>query len=142
MDNEFSQKLFQKLLMFQYCIPGSADNLWLPRSFQRITCRALTTLRPTKLARGISDIRLRSEKKYRTLVMFADSQFQRQVYSHLSCSHTNTLRLLALSGYPLNFNSFSFEYKCFHKFLNKKPDCFLITLAENQDNSGLLFAKV
>ena len=29
MDNEFFQKLFQKLLMFQYCILGSVDNLWL-----------------------------------------------------------------------------------------------------------------
>ncbi len=29
MDNEFFQKLFQRLLMFLCYIPGSANNLWL-----------------------------------------------------------------------------------------------------------------
>ena len=99
MDNEFSQILFQKLLMFQYCIPGSAGNLWLlSKELSENHMQGIDNLEANEAARGISDMHLRSGKKCRTLVMFAYSQFQQQVYSHLSCSYTNTLRQLALSG--------------------------------------------
>jgi len=46
-------------------------------------------------------------KNCRTLAMFVDSRFQRQGYWHLSCLYFNTLRLLALSGYPV------FDYSLF-----------------------------
>lgn len=88
MDNEFSQKLFQKLLMFLYCILGSVDNLWLlSKELSENHMQGIDNPEANESVQGTSDMHRHSGKNCRTLVMFADSQFQRQVYSHPSCSY-------------------------------------------------------
>ena len=90
MDNEFSQKLFQKLLMFQYCILGSVDSLWLlSKELLENHMLGIDNHEANEGVQCNSDMHRHSGKNCRTLVMFADSQFQRQVYLHLSCFYTN-----------------------------------------------------
>jgi len=102
-DTESSQKLFQKLSTFQPYIPDNAGTPWL---LSKATClshmRGIDNLGANEVARDICDIRPRSEKICRTLVMFVDNRFQRQVYWHLSCLYFITFRPLAQSGYPLS----------------------------------------
>ncbi len=68
MDNEFFQKLFQKLLMFQCCIPGSANNLWL-LSKELCTNHMQDTdnLEANEVAQDIYDMFLRLKKNIELL---------------------------------------------------------------------------
>ena len=94
-------RLFQKLSMFQSCIPDNAGTPWLLSKATYLSHMWGTdSLGANEVARDIYDMRPRSEKDCRTLVMFVDNRFQRQVCWHLSCLYFITFRLLALSGYP------------------------------------------
>ena len=90
------------LLTFQHCILGSVDSLWLlSKGLLANHMQGIDNHEANEGVQCNSDMHRHSGKIYRTLAMFADSQFQRRVYSHLSCSNTNIQKLLALSGYPI-----------------------------------------
>jgi len=98
-DAESSQKLFQKLSMFQSYIPDNAGTPWLLSKATYLShMRDIDSLGANGVAQDIYGMRPHSEKNCRILVTSADNRFKRQVYWHLSCPYFITIRLLAQSG--------------------------------------------
>lgn len=105
MDNEFSQKLFRRLLMSLYHILDSANILFLlSKELLVLSTQGTCSLVANVVVQDTDDKLLRWGNKHQILATTVGSRFQQQDFLHLSYDNINIFNQLALSGYPPSCN--------------------------------------